>query len=92
MEGVYENFLKSKYIGTADSILNGLDWFCWFDVLNTAIKKHQNYSLLTYLPYSFGMWQLLFSSHSFWKINYPNVAYEVSSTVFYFTLFTVRKF
>ncbi|KAK6627888.1 hypothetical protein RUM44_010370 [Polyplax serrata] len=81
MEGIYENYLKSKSSGGAEAIQTGLEWFCWYDQVDTVIKKRQNYSLMPYLPYSFAMWQALFSSNGFWKISYPSTGYEVSPTL-----------
>lgn len=75
--GVYENFLKMRFPRTKEAILNGLEWFCWADRLETSIKSDQNFMLMPYLPYCFAAWHFLFSSAAFSKIAYPNQGYEV---------------
>lgn len=79
MRGVFENYSTMKI---RDSNLNGtcaaLEWFCFFDLVNTQIQTTQNYSLSPYLQYGFVIWHFIFASLSWQKINYPSVSYEVS--------------
>lgn len=77
-QGVYENVLKMQFPWFQQSILKGLEWFCWSDLLDTSIRHEQNFVLMPYLPYAFAAWHFLFSTTNWPKISYPNAGYEVS--------------
>lgn len=83
-QGVFENYISvtkchDLHINGAS---DGLDWFCFMDMISKKIHESQNWQLNDYIPYAFVKWNNLFAIPQKPKINYPNQNSEVSLTVF----------
>lgn len=78
MNGVYENYLTQKM---PDPNMNGVAeatiWFCFSDRVQRIINQQQNYDIYPYLQYGFVIWNYLFASLAWTKINFPNKSFEV---------------
>ncbi|XP_077300481.1 chromosome transmission fidelity protein 18 homolog [Arctopsyche grandis] len=78
IQGVYENFLSMK---VRDSMMLGVnqafEWFLLTDIFTAFINHNQNYTLMSYIPYSFVCWHLQFASLNWPKIKFPSQGFEV---------------
>lgn len=78
--GVFENYpLVHCKNGDLGATAQALEWFSYSDILNKFIYSTQNFSLSCYIPYAFVKWHFVFGARQWQKLQYPNVAYEVSN-------------
>lgn len=90
MNGVHENFLVNSQF---KSIPDGVEWFIFFDTINTVINQQQNYTLYPYIMQSFTKWHLLFGSYQYPKLHFPSKGYEnyKKTKTLELTMKTLRK-
>ena len=62
-------------------MINGTDWFCFFDESQQIINRTQTYTLMGYQPFVFVSTHLLFGSFTRGRILYPSTHMEKKNAV-----------
>lgn len=72
------NFIKlSLIICDSTQVCTGLDWMCFYDLLNKEIQHTQNYTTYGYLPYAFVGLHFQLAAVLAQKIKFPTAQTEV---------------
>ncbi|XP_042208895.1 chromosome transmission fidelity protein 18 homolog isoform X2 [Homarus americanus] len=78
-QGWFENYPSIKFKNTnMEPVKMGLDWAAFTDLLQKEIMHTQSWTLMAFLPYACVSYHLLFASHQWPKIQYPNQMYETN--------------
>lgn len=78
-QGWFENYLNIKFKHTnMEPVSNGLAWATFVDVVQKEIMHTQSWSMMAFLPYSCVAYHLLFGTHQWPKIHYPNQMHEMN--------------
>lgn len=77
MQGIFHNYPeipREKLKPLSES----LQWFQFYDEINTAIMEHQSWMLMPYMTAAFINWHLNLAGRQVPKISYPSSFFEVS--------------
>jgi len=80
MQGVFENYPEIKFKDSyMNAVCSGLDWMCYFDVVNREIQQSQNYTMMAYLPFTFVAVHFQLAAVLHQKIKFPLAQIEANS-------------
>merc|ERR1712071_131385 len=80
MQGVFENYPEIKFKDSyMNAVCSGLDWMCFFDIINRDIQRTQNYTMFPYLPYTFVGVHFQLAAVLAPKIKFPMVQIEANT-------------
>ncbi|XP_069181013.1 chromosome transmission fidelity protein 18 homolog isoform X3 [Procambarus clarkii] len=78
-QGWFENFPSIKFKHTnMDPVSMGLEWATFTDLMQKEIMHSQSWTMMAFLPYACVSYHLLFASHHWPKIQYPNQMHETN--------------
>lgn len=73
----------NEWMNGRPQVCSGLDWMCFFDVVNHDIQQSQNYTMMAYLPFTFVAIHFQLAAVLHQKIKFPVAQTEVSSYFFF---------
>lgn len=79
MQGIFQNYPEIPR-EKLDPICTSLEWFQFYDIINTAIMEHQSWILMPYTTSAFITWHLNLAGRQIPKISYPSTFFEVSNS------------